>query len=157
MLGSCGQLDRHQVERRQDVAIGRIGGCGQRHPVARLEGGKEGKQKGARRAGSDDDARRVEGDAIAPQVMRGDRLAKCRQAERIGIAERLAPKRLPRGGKHGGRGGRRWLTDLEVEDVIASGSPLVGSPQDVHSDEWRDLAALGDLEGHDVSGQAGET
>ena len=42
------QIDRFQIERRQDVAIGGIAGCRQRDAIAGVEACEEGERKAAR-------------------------------------------------------------------------------------------------------------
>jgi hypothetical protein len=57
------------------VAIGRIAGVRQCHTGTRLEQSEEGEDEPGRRAGGDDDAARVDGDAVPLGIMPRDALA----------------------------------------------------------------------------------
>ena len=83
------RLDHHRLaaERREDMAIGRIARQRDRDAVARLEQREECQDEARRRAGRDDDARRIDRDAIGVAIVPRDARAQRRNAERLGIAE----------------------------------------------------------------------
>ena len=86
-LGPDGQIDGHEIEGQQDIAIGGIARCGERDPVTRLEGGEKTEHEGAGGARRHHHPPRIQIEAVAMAVMRRDRGAQGRDAERLGIAE----------------------------------------------------------------------
>ena len=136
-------VDHLDAEGAEDVAVGRVAGARQRHPVAGVEGGEEGEHEGAGRAGGNDDPPPVDVDALPAAVVGGDGLAQRRVAESVGVAEPVPAQRPRRGGAHAARRRSRRLADLQVEDVVPAGCALVGGAQHVHDDErgrWRSAA-----------------
>ena len=148
-LGRSGrELDRHEIERGQDIAVGGIARRRQGDPVAGLEGGKKRQDEARRGAGRDDDPRRIDADAVGVAIMPRDRLAQRGKAERLGIAERVLVERAPRRRAHGSWRRRSGLADLEVQHVGARGRALVRVAQHVHDDEGRDRGAPRQLQRH---------
>ena len=121
VAGVARGLDQHRLaaERGQDMAIGRIAGHGDRHPVARLEHRKERQDETAGRARRDHDPLGVYGTAISIAVVPGDPRAKRGNAERGGVVD---PSLIE--GRVGGRD-RRFrrrrcrLPDFHVNDMPA--------------------------------------
>ena len=146
--GPVVQLHRHEVERRQDVAVGGIARRRQCDALARLEGGKKRQDEGRRGAGGDDDARGIDADAVCVEIMAGDRRAQRRKPERLGIAQRVLVERAPRRREHGAGRRRRRLADLEVQHVGAGCGALVRGAQHVHDDEGRNRGAPRELQRH---------
>ena len=109
-------LDQHRLaaERREDVAIGRIAGHRDRDAVAGLEQREEGQDEPGRRAGGDDDARRVDLDAVASR----DNAARCARAATGCRAPRCSasgPTRAPRApprSRVAGAGAAGWPTSM---------------------------------------------
>ena len=150
VMGVLADFDQHRldVERRQDVAIGRVPRDREPHSVAGLEGGEKGKLERGRRAGRDDDLGGVDGDAVLGLVVAGNRLPQRRDTERIGIADPFAPQGAASGIEHRlGRRGPR-LADFEMDHVGAPGLPLVGGAQHVHRDKGRHQAPPGRAQSH---------
>jgi hypothetical protein len=83
---------RFEAERREDVAVGRVAGRGERDPVARLERGEKGELERRRRAGGDDDLGRIDGDPVARAIIGGDRRAQRRDARGVGISRCGRPR-----------------------------------------------------------------
>src|SRR5438132_1700367 len=73
-----GGLDQHRLatECLEDVAIGRIAGNRDRHPVTRLEQSEERQDEAGRRSGRDDDPRRIDYHAIALLIVTRDARAQ---------------------------------------------------------------------------------
>ena len=138
--------DRLDPERPQDVLVGREGGLRHDHPVAGIEGGKEAEDEGAGRADRDDHLRGIDLEVVGRAIVRGDRPAQRRPAERFGIAERDPAERPP--GRFEHRRGRpaAGLADLQMDDVLTRGGALGRRRQHVHRDERRDPGPLCDLE-----------
>ena len=121
VAGVARGLDQHRLaaERGQDMAIGRIAGHGDRHPVARLEHRKERQDKTAGRACCDHDPLGVYRTAIRIAVVSGDPRAKRGNAERGGVVDASLIEGLV------GRRDRRFrrrrcrLPDFHVNDVPA--------------------------------------
>ena len=61
---ACFDPHRLAAQRRQDVAVGRISGQRHRDAVSGLESGEECQNEAGRRAGSDDDPRRIDVDPV---------------------------------------------------------------------------------------------
>ena len=74
------QAHRLEIERHQDVAIGRIAGIGEGHPVTRIERRQKREQEGTGRAGGDDDALGRHLDPVGLAIVAGDTLAQRRDA-----------------------------------------------------------------------------
>ena len=135
--------DRHHldVERSQDVAVGRIARHRHGDPVAGIEGGEEAQDEGARGAGRDRDAGGIDLLPVPLAIVAGDAAPQGRQAQGLGIAEPgLAQRRL------GGRQRRRrstaaGLAHLEVEDIRPLRRALVRGLEHLHDDERRDQPA----------------
>jgi hypothetical protein len=89
-LGADRHLDRLDVECQQHVAVGGVAGPHHRHPVAGIERGQEHEDERARRAGGDGHRGGVDVEAVPAAVVRGDRGAELDQAQRAGVAERVA-------------------------------------------------------------------
>ncbi len=139
------------AEGREDVAVGRIARRRQRHPVADVEGGQEGQQEGARRAGGDHHLPRRHGGAVGPAVMVGDRLAQRRDAQRHGVADLVVAQRRLGRRQHAGRRRGAGLADLEMQHVAMRLLARRGGGHHIHDDEGRHLAAAGDLHDGRVS------
>ncbi len=135
-------LDQHRLaaERGEDVAIRRIAGIGQRDAIARLEQREERQHKSARRAGGDDDARRIDLHGISVRIMPRDARAQSGNAERLGIGDRAGQSRARRIARRLWRR-RRRLADLHMHDLAACRLQTRGGGHHVHDHERRHVAA----------------
>ena len=82
-------FDQHRLaaERLEDVAVRRIARHRDRDAIARLEQRQKGEDESGRRAGGDDHARGIDGNAVGLVVVPRDARAQRRNAERLGVAE----------------------------------------------------------------------
>ena len=137
------RLDHHRLaaERREDMAIRRIAGQRDRDAIARLEQREERQDEARRRAGGDDDARRVDGEAIRVSVVPRDARAQGRDAERLGIAKPAGRERGPRRRNGGCRRRRGRLPHFHVDDATAGGLDAGRGRHHVHHHECRNIAA----------------
>ena len=134
-----GERDRHRLdaERLQDIAIGRIARCRDRHALPVIEQAQESQHEAGRGAGGHHHPLRSDAHAVGIAIVPGDPLAQGRDAERLGIADAAeiesGLRRLP--GR--ARRRRRRLADLHVDDCIAP--PLLGRgrAQHVHGKKGR--------------------
>ena len=135
--GLHGGGNRHHldVERGQDVAVGRIAGFRDRDACPGVEGGQERQDEPARGPDGRSDPGRVDLDAVDVAVMSGDPLAQGGQPEGLGVAAAPLRQGSGGGGHGGGRGAARGLADLEVQNVGAGGRTGVRCREDVHDDE----------------------
>ena len=140
-----GGFDQHRLtaERAQNMAVGRIAGIGQRHPVARLEHRQEGQDESARGAGSHHHAGGIERQIIGLRVVAGDSPAQRRYPERLGIADAPVLQRSLRrlNGCH--RRGRCRLPHLHMHNTAALRLDSGCRRHHVHDDKWRHIAAFG--------------
>ena len=134
------QIDGLEIERRQDVAIGRIARRRERHPVAGIEAREEGERKAARRAGRDDHPLGRHLGAVGVAIVPRDALAQRRHAERRDIADAVGVERGVRRGQCRLGRGRAGLADLEMDDGVARRFLLGGGGHHVHDDERIDGA-----------------
>ena len=137
--------DRLAAERGEDMAIGRIARQRHRDPIARFEGGKEGEHEAGRRAGGDDDALRIDVEAMPFGIGARDAPPQRGDAERLGIAVRTALERRAHGGDRGRRRAGRGLADLHMDDPAALRLEPRRRRHDVHHHERRHVAAGGRL------------
>ena len=121
--------DGLEIERLQDVAVARIAGIADRHPVAALEEAGEGEDERRRRARRHHHPARIEVDAVPVAVEPGDPRPQLREAERDGIAERPRRHRRGEGRPRGGGRRRPRLADLHVDDRPA---PRLLGPRGLH-------------------------
>ncbi len=77
---------------------------------------------------------------MARAVVARDRRAQLGQAERDGVAQRIALERARKGRACGGRSGRAGLADLHVDDAPARGLGGARGLHDIHHDEGIDIA-----------------
>ena len=131
------RLDHHRLaaERREDMAIRRIAGQRDRYAIPRLEQREERQDEARRRAGRDDDARRVDGEAIRVSVVPRDARAQGRYAERLGIAKPAGRERGPRRRNGGCRRRRGRLPHFHVDDATAGGLDAGRGRHHVHHHE----------------------
>ena len=135
-------LHRHQPERAQDVAIGRVAGRGERDPVTRIEGSEEGQVEARRRAGGDHDLRGIHRLAVGVGVMAGDALAKILAPEGVGIGD-AAMVEHGAGGIAGDLRRRRGrLADRQRQHPVAPCDHPVGFGQNVHGAKRVDVGPL---------------
>ena len=136
--------DRHrfEIERLQDVAVGRIGGHGERDAGACVKRREERELETAGAAGGND---HLAGGHIHPVgffIMAGDAGAQGWKAERFGIAELVGRQRVGCGFAHQRGRGRAGLPHLHVDDFVALRFALIGGAHDIHDDEGGDLPPL---------------
>ena len=141
-FGRQADQSRLAAERGQDVTIGRVGGRGEPDAVARLQQGQKSERERGRRAGGDDDGRRIDRDPVRILIVPRDAAAQVRQPQAFGVAEASArQRRLRRGDRHRGRGGRR-LAELHVDDVAPALLDARRRRHHVHRHEGRNVASL---------------
>ncbi len=87
LRGTAVEFDDLAAKRGQDVPVGRVARPGERDAVSWIEGGQEGQQEGARRAGGEADLGRVDRKPVPALVVTGDLLTQRTDAEGLGIAE----------------------------------------------------------------------
>ena len=108
-------LDQHRLaaERGQDVAVRRIAGIGERHPVAGLEQRQERQDEAAGRTGGDHHAAGIEREAVGVRIVAGDARAQRRHAERLGIADAAVGERARAACRAtAGAGAAGWPTSM---------------------------------------------
>ena len=96
------RFDPHRLaaQRREDVAVGRIARQRDGDAIAGFEGGEKGENEAGRRAGRDDDPRRIEVDPVPFAIGQRDAPPQRCHPERFGIAEPRGARAL--------RAPRRW-------------------------------------------------
>ena len=99
-LGTTGQLDHVTSEGGENVAVTRVSGAGDGHPVTDVEASQERQQETTRRTGGDDDIIGVDGKPVPSVVGLGDRGAQFGDAQRHRIAELVAGQRRDGGLAH---------------------------------------------------------
>ena len=118
----AGQRDRRglELERRQDVAIGRIARRRDGDASAGIEQRQEREDEPRRRAGRDDHPLRRHRDPVSLPVMAGDPLAQGGEPERLRVADAPVGERRP--GRLAGplRRRRRRLAHLHMNDAVPS-------------------------------------
>ena len=117
---SHGSSSTVQPERAEHVAVGGVAGTGHDHGVADVEGGQERQQETAGRTGGDDDVRGVDVEAGAVAVVRRDRPAQRRDAERRGVADAFGRRGRARRRRAPARG-QAWTAG--PADRSTTGSP----------------------------------
>ncbi len=140
---ACVRLDQHRLaaERGQDMAIGRVAGHCDRHPVAGLEQREKGEDEAAGRAGGDDHAIGIDRYAVGIGIVAGNARPQRRNSERLGVADSPGRERSARGGDRSRRCGRRRLPDLHMDDAAARVLDAGGRRHHVHHHERRHVAA----------------
>ena len=136
-------LDQHRfaTKRGQDMAIGRIAGHRDRHPVARLEHRKKGQDEGARRPRGDDNPFGIHGAAVNFAVMPCDAFAQRWDPERGGVVDPPAVERGVSGRYCGLRCRSRRLSDFHVNDVAAAALDARSRRHHVHHHERGNFAS----------------
>ena len=116
-----GRLDADGLapERGEDVPIGWIAGQRHGHAVAGLERRQESQHEAGRGAGGNDDAGRIEIEAVPFAVGAGDAPPQRGDSKRFRIAERARGERGARRGDCRCRRGGRRLADFHVDDAPA--------------------------------------
>jgi hypothetical protein len=114
--------------------------------VARIERREKAQHERAGRADGDHDLVGIDRQPVAFAVVRGDRGAQGRAAERLGIADRAACQRAPGGLEHRPGSAAAGLADLEMDHVAPGLRLRIRARQHVHGDKRRDPAARRDLE-----------
>ncbi len=143
--------DDVEIQRAQDVAVGRIARIGQRDPLASIENRQKRQDEAAGRSRRHHDAVGIDRAAVPVLIVPGDPAAQAGQPHGVGIADQVPVQRRAGGGQRSvGRRGAR-LADLQVQDVATGSLALVGRTHHVHDDEGWDAPAPGDLQDHDGS------
>ena len=91
---SARDLDDLTAERRQDVAVARVAGTRDRHPVAHVEACEEHQEESARRAGGDHHLVGVDREPASELIGARDRGAQFGDAKRDGVTEDGAVERF---------------------------------------------------------------
>ena len=129
VFGRCGQIDRLQVQRPQDLAVAGIARRTNRHAVAGVEQRGERQDKAPGRSGCDHHARRVQIDVVPVTIHLRDARPQRWQPQGHGIAQRPVihgpRQRIGCRTRRTGAG----LADLHVDDVTAR---IFGSPRGLH-------------------------
>ncbi len=143
MAGGGVGLDLHNLkaERPQQVLVGRIAGCGDRHPLAGIEGAEEGQVEGGRGAGGHHDALGGNVEAVGFRIVAGNPRPERPRAQSLGVAEVPLRDRRADRRQHGFRRPRPRLADFHVDDARPGVLAVGGGAHDVHDDEGLDLAA----------------
>ncbi len=146
-LGAAVDLDDLTAERGEDVAVGGVARPGESDAVAGLEGCEEGEDEGARRAGGDRDARRVDVEAVPAAVVGRDLRPQLADAERRRVGQSPpGPVDPGRRLRDQARRPARRLTGAERHDVATLGAQHGHPVEHVHDLEGRHLRAPGGLE-----------
>ena len=137
------RLDAHRLatERAEDVAIRRITRQRRRHAIARFEGGEERQNEAGRRAGGDNDACRIDFEAVPLGVGVRDTPAQRGDAERFGIAEASGGERGARRSDRGCRRAGSGLADFHMNNPAALRLQPGRGGDNVHHHERRHRAA----------------
>ena len=139
VLWSDGDADRLDAERHQCVAVARIPGLDDRHPLARVEAGQEGEGEAGRCSCRHDDLGRVHLHAVPARVVAGDGPPQRQQPRGVGVADLIVVERSPSRFPHRGRRGRGRLADLQVDHRSAGRLPLRGQARHRHGVERRHI------------------
>ena len=141
-LVALGRAGRHQrrlaAERRDEMAVAGIAGIGHQHFVAFADQRGACQQQAGRGAGGDDDAARVDLDTVRAGVVRRDRLAQRRQAERVGVLGGAGADRVDRRLLHQFGGGEVRLADAHADHVDAGARQRAGRLDHLHHVERLD-------------------
>ena len=140
----CGAgLDKHRLaaERGEDVAIGRITGQCDRNTVARLESGEKRQHETGRGAGGDDDAFRLDVEAVPFLIGARDAPAQRGNTQSLRITMGTVRQRCAHRGDRGRRRTGSRLTDLHVHDPTTLGLQPRRRRHDVHDHERRHVTA----------------
>ena len=138
MFWCGGQIDRHQSQRFEYLAIRRITRRADAYAITAIEQRCKCQQKAARRPRRDNDTLRVQIDIVPIAIHPGDPLSQRRQTQRYCIAQRsllhFLGQRLHR------PFGRTcsWLTNLHMNDVAPVLFCFSCSLHHVHHDEGID-------------------
>ena len=143
-VGFRAERQRHDLdtERLQTVSISRKCGLRYHNPIARIEGGEKGEHEGTGSAYRHRDPLRAHLDAVGALAVIGDRPAKGRLAQRLGIAERTVPEQALGGLDHPLGRPAAGFTDFHMHDVMACRRLGIRGRQDVHGEKRVDAGSI---------------
>ena len=131
------RLDIHgiDIERAQDLAIGRIARCREADPLARVKERDEGQHEGPRGPRRHHHPRRIEVESVAITVMAGNAAAQFRQAKADSIPQGLGTHLCRQPVKRCTRCAGSGLAYFHMDDAPARSLGRAGGFHHVHHDE----------------------